>query len=88
MNTKINFISFKDEKPPVETPIWVKQNTGHVSIGAVHNNGMGCSGIAVGEFKDGGVLISNNKFLMMVTHWAPIESQEEVISVLKELEGD
>jgi len=47
--------------------MWVMQEDGCISIGACHNNGMGCSGIAIckPDLKNETILVSNNEFLIM-----------------------
>lgn len=85
----LEFFKFDDIKPPVETPMWVMQEGGRISIGAYHNNGINYSGIVVCEpdLKNETILFSNNKFLLKVTHWSPLGNKEEIMRVL-ELDED
>jgi len=83
---KTNILDLKglhNSNPPPETPIWVLQENGTVTIGASHNNGMGCGGIALCEvdFEKNVIRISNNTFLVKVTHWALVEDMEQIKKV-------
>ena len=85
----LNFIDFGTIRPPVEKPMWVKQNNGIISIAAYHNNGMGCTGLAVCEvdLENDTINISNNEFLLSVTHWAILEDKVQILAVLCSKEG-
>lgn len=91
MNNEINFISFQSKtRIPLETPIWIMQEGGKISIGALHNNGCGCSGVAtckVVDSKKGTIQINSDEFLIKSIYWAPIESMEQVVKVLGIKEG-
>lgn len=79
----IDLKGLRNSSPPSETPIWVLQENGTITIGAFHNNGMGVSGVATCEvdFEENIIRISNNEFLIKVTHWAPIRSMEQIKEV-------
>lgn len=81
----LEFFDFDDIKPPIENPMWVMQECGQISIGVYHNNGMGCSGIAVckPDLKNETILVSNNEFLVKVTHWSPLGDKKEIMRVLE-----
>jgi len=85
----LEFIDFNTIRPPVETPMWVKQDNGVISIAAYHNNGMGCTGLAVCEvdLENETINVSNNEFILCVTHWAVLEGKQQILNVLNTEEG-